>query len=78
MTLGSMALMNRRPLVSFINIGHFLDHLVMLVFPTVVVALGREWDRAFSELLPLALGGLIALGAFALPDGWLSYHWSRY
>jgi len=78
MTPGSMAVMNRRPLVSFINIGHFLDHLVMLVFPTVVVALGREWDRPYSELLPLALGGFIAFGAFALPAGWLADHWSRY
>ena len=68
----------RRNLVPFINLGHFLDHLVMLVFPTVVVALGREWDRPYSELLPLALGGFIAFGAFALPAGWLADHWSRY
>jgi MFS family permease len=68
----------RRTLVPFINVGHFLDHLVMLVFPTVVVALGREWDRPYSELLPLALGGFIAFGAFALPAGWLADHWSRY
>jgi MFS family permease len=68
----------RRYLVPFINIGHFLDHLVMLVFPTVVVALGREWGRPYSELLPLALGGFIAFGAFALPAGWLADHWSRY
>ena len=68
----------RRPLVFFINLGHFLDHLVMLVFPTVVVALGREWGRPYSELLPLALGGFIAFGAFALPAGWLADHWSRY
>ena len=68
----------RRSLVPFINLGHFLDHLVMLVFPTVVVALGREWGRPYSELLPLALGGFIAFGAFALPAGWLADHWSRY
>jgi MFS family permease len=69
---------DRRFLVPFINLGHFLDHLVMLVFPTVVVALAREWDRPYSELLPLALGGFIAFGAFALPAGWLADHWSRY
>ena len=68
----------RRYLVAFINLGHFLDHLVMLVFPTVVVALGREWGRPYSELLPLALGGFIAFGVFALPAGWLADHWSRY
>ena len=67
-----------RFLVPFINLGHLLDHLVMLVFPTVVIALGREWDRPYSELLPLALGGFIAFGAFAIPAGWLADHWSRY
>jgi MFS family permease len=68
----------RRFLVPFINLGHLLDHLVMLVFPTVVVALGREWGRPYSELLPLAVGGFIAFGAFAMPAGWLADHWSRY
>ena len=67
-----------RFLVPFLNLGHLLDHLVMLVFPTVVIALGREWDRPYSELLPLALGGFIAFGAFAVPAGWLADHWSRY
>jgi MFS family permease len=58
--------------------GHFVDHLAMLVFPVVVVALAREWQQPYSELLPLALGGFIAFGAFALPAGWLADHWSRY
>ena len=70
--------MKRDYLVPFINLGHLLDHLVMLVFPTVVLALAREWNRPYSELLPLALGGFIAFGAFAIPAGWLADHWSRY
>jgi MFS family permease len=71
--------MTRNPwLLRFLNLGHLLDHLVMLVFPTAVVALGREWGRPYSELLPLALGGFIAFGAFAIPAGWLADHWSRY
>jgi len=65
-------------LVPFLNLGHLLDHLSMLVFPTVVVALARSWEQSYSELLPLALGGFIAFGAFALPAGWLADHWSRY
>ena len=69
---------NKRWLAPYINLGHFLDHLAMLVFPTVVIALGREWQRDYSELLPLTLGGFIAFGAFALPAGWLADHWSRY
>ena len=70
--------MKRDYLVPFINLGHLLDHLVMLVFPTVVIALSREWDLPYSELLPLSLGAFIAFGAFALPAGWLADHWSRY
>jgi MFS family permease len=73
-----MRLMNRGYLVPFINLGHFVDHLAMLVFPTVVIALAREWQQPYSELLPMALGGFIAFGAFALPAGWLADHWSRY
>jgi MFS family permease len=70
--------MKRDWLVPFINAGHLLDHLVMLVFPTVVIALSREWNLPYSELLPLSLGAFIAFGAFALPAGWLADHWSRY
>ncbi len=69
---------NHRFLVPFINLGHLLDHLAMLVFPTVVLALAREWDRPYAELLPLSVGAFIAFGAFALPAGWLADHWSRY
>lgn len=67
-----------RWLVPFLNLGHLLDHLSMLVFPTAVVALAREWGVSYSTLLPMALGGFIAFGAFAIPAGWLADHWSRY
>ena len=70
--------MRRDYLVPFINLGHLVDHLAMLVFPTVVLALSREWQRPYSELLPLSVGGFIAFGAFAIPAGWLADHWSRY
>jgi MFS family permease len=70
--------MKRNWLAPFINVGHFVDHLAMLIFPTVVIALAREWQRDYSELLPLTVGGFIAFGAFALPAGWLADHWSRY
>ena len=69
---------DKRWLSPFINVGHFVDHLAMLIFPTVVIALAREWQRDYSELLPLTVGGFIAFGAFAIPAGWLADHWSRY
>jgi MFS family permease len=61
----------------FLNVGHAYDHLFMLLFPTVVLALETEWGRPYSELLPLSLGGFIAFGAGAVPAGWLGDRWSR-
>lgn len=62
----------------FLNIGHFLDHLFMLVFATVAaLALSREWQLSYAELIFYAMPGFIAFGAFALPAGWLADKWSR-
>src|SRR2546426_2365364 len=69
---------DRRWLVPFINIGHLLDHLVMLVFPTVVLALMRDWNVSYADMIKFATGSFIAFGAFAIPAGWLADHWSRY
>jgi MFS family permease len=63
----------------FLNVGHFLDHLFMLVFATVAaLALAREWQLSYGELIPYAMPGFIAFGALALPAGWLADKWSRH
>jgi MFS family permease len=49
----------------------------MLIFPTVVLAMGAELGRGYAELLPLSLGGFVAFGACSIPAGWLADHWSR-
>ncbi len=62
----------------FLNVGHFLDHLFMLVFATVAaLALSKEWGMSYAELIPYATPGFIAFGAFALPAGWMADRWSR-
>ncbi len=66
-----------RLLVPFLNLGHALTHLVMLIFPTAVLALGPAWGIPYDELMPASLGGLIAYGAGSLPAGWLGDRWSR-
>jgi len=67
----------RRRLDLFLNVAHTLDHLLLLIFPTVVLAIADEWRRPYSELLPLATGAFFAFGAGSLPSGWLADHWSR-
>lgn len=61
----------------FLNVGHAVDHLLMLLFPAVVVVMAGEFDAGYGEILPLATGGFIAFGAFSLPAGWLADRWSR-
>ena len=62
----------------FLNLGHFLDHLFMLVFATVAaLALTREWGLSYAELVAYATPGFVAFGAFALAAGWLADRWSR-
>ena len=62
----------------FLNVGHFLDHLLTLVFATVAaLALTREWGLSYSALIPYTTPGFVAFGVFALPAGWLADKWSR-
>ncbi len=70
--------MSRSYLVPFVNTAHAIDHLVMLIFPTVVIALSQEFAMPYGELLALSLGGFIAFGACSLPAGWLGDRWSRH
>ena len=68
---------NRKTIKLYLNVGHTFDHLFMLIFPTVVLAISAEWQRPYSELLPLSLPGFIAFGVFSIPAGWLADRWSR-
>jgi MFS family permease len=62
----------------FLNVGHFLDHLFTLVFATVAaLALTREWNLGYGELLKYATPGFFAFGVFSYPAGWLADRWSR-
>lgn len=72
-------MINRRRInFLFLNIGHFFDHLFILIYATVAaLALQTEFDRSYSELIVYATPMFVAFGAFALPAGWLADRWSR-
>jgi MFS family permease len=62
----------------FLNLGHFFDHLFILIYATVAaLVLPVAFDMSYSELIIYATPGFIAFGAFALPAGWLADRWSR-
>jgi predicted MFS family arabinose efflux permease len=67
----------RRRTIGFLNLAHFLDHYVILIFPTVVIGLEAVYGRSYGELLVLSTAAFTAFGLFALPSGWLADKWGR-
>lgn len=63
--------------IGFINAAHFIDHYVILIFPTVVIGLESELQRSYGELIALSTACFVAFGLFSLPWGWVGDHWSR-
>ena len=62
----------------YLNLGHFLDHLFMLVFASVAaLRLTDEWDMSYAALIPYATPGFIAFGVCAVLAGWIADKWSR-
>jgi MFS family permease len=62
----------------FLNVGHFFDHLFMLLFASVAaLTLARQWGMGYGELIPYATPGFVAFGVCALPAGWIADKWSR-
>jgi MFS family permease len=60
----------------FAGVGHGFDHLLMLLYPTVVLGLEGKFGLSYGELLALATPSFILFGAGALPAGWLGDRWS--
>jgi MFS family permease len=63
---------------AFLNLGHFYDHLFILIFATVAaLALAAEWNMSYAELIPYSVPGFVAFGVAAVPAGWMADKWSR-
>jgi MFS transporter, FSR family, fosmidomycin resistance protein len=60
----------------FANVGHTLTHLMMLLYPTVVLTLEKQLALSYGELMWLSVPGLVLYGLAALPAGWLGDRWS--
>ena len=75
--LQGLTLVYKKTEFLFLNIGHFIDHFLILIFATVAALyLGTEWNMTYGELIPYATPGLIAFGLFSIPAGWLADKWS--
>ncbi len=62
----------------FLNVGHFLDHLFLLVFASAAaLTLARDWDMSYAELIPYATPGFVAFAVCSIPAGWIADKWNR-
>ena len=69
--------MSRRLPFLFLNVAHFLTHYFLLIFPTAVLAIHREWGAPYGETLSLGTAAFVALALGTLPAGWLGDRWRR-
>jgi MFS family permease len=61
-----------------LNVGHALDHLVLLIFATAVVAIAPEFGLSrWEDLMPYAAGAFLLFGLGSLPSGRLGDLWGR-
>src|SRR5512134_670159 len=66
-----------RRTVIFVNLAHALDHFLLLIYPTAVIALAAETGLSYASLIALATGAFFAFGLFSLPMGWLAERYGR-
>ncbi|MEA1833160.1 MFS transporter [Methylobacterium durans] len=69
-------LLSRRTL-RFVNVAHGLDHYVLLIYPTAVLAIAAQTGLGYGELIGLATGAFVGFGLCSLPMGWLADRYGR-
>ncbi|PPR69472.1 MAG: hypothetical protein CFH02_00516, partial [Alphaproteobacteria bacterium MarineAlpha3_Bin1] len=65
----------------FLNIGHFVDHMFMLIFAKAAfsagLAFGLAKDGAYAEMIPYGVPSLVMFGACAPIAAHLADKWNR-
>lgn len=60
----------RRTLL-YLNVAHFLDHYLLLIFPTAVLAIHPAWGMTYGAALALAIPGFVVFALATPIAGWL-------
>jgi MFS family permease len=60
----------------FSAVGHFFIHFLTSIYFVIVLALEKDWNLPYHELIALWTIGSLLVGAGALPSGWLADRWS--
>jgi MFS family permease len=61
-----------------LNIGHALDHMMLLIFATAVVSIANDFGlERWEDLMPYSVGAFFFFGLGSLPSGRLGDLWGR-
>ncbi len=61
----------------FINLGHFLDHFIMLIFAKSAFDAGRDFGLTYDQIIVYGTLGMFLFGAASPLAGWLADKYSR-
>lgn len=70
--------MKRSSMLSLVyaSAGHTLMHLMAAFYFVIVLAIEKEWDMSYPDLIELWSIGALMVGLGAIPAGWLGDRWS--
>lgn len=70
--------MHNKPTILLLNIGHALDHMVLLIFATAVTTIAQDFGVArWEDLMPYSVAAFFFFGLGSLPAGRLGDLWGR-
>ncbi len=68
---------NTSPTALLLNLGHAMDHWVLVIFLYTVSVLAGVWGTDWKELTPYAFGASFMFGAGSIVSGKLGDQWGR-
>src|SRR5207245_2382753 len=68
--------MTARPLSLLLNVGHAIDHMLLLIFATAVGAIAVDFGFArWEDLMPYSVGAFFMFGLRSIASGRLGDLW---
>ena len=64
--------------IRLVNYGHFLNHVIMLIYPTIALTISEVWPHSYGELLSAFFVGSMIYGIAAYPAAWISDRWNAW
>lgn len=73
-----IAPMHNKTTQTLLNVGHAMDHMMLLIFATAVTSIAAEFGLArWEDLMPYGVAAFFFFGIGSLPAGKLGDHWGR-